>query len=417
MGRWALVKVEELPLGERPLSFGIKGRDVRELQTILQELRLLPCEPTGEYDYLTMEAVRNFQKSFSIYPDGKAGFQTIKMLKEPGIQERLYVKVGEQAGLADLGLANSVNPLVFKNPENRRKIRQQPANGEVLIEKREVWTAGFDLKREEIRGAGYSGFLLETGHKLTAEQQRDSYGRAIREELKTFHLYLLSVNTKEEKKEAFFVQKGVVYDLREEKRISGKTRRKVSKRRLPYGRLKQRGMDNDSLVFWWLSPGEKIYCTLPTLQEADGIIVTPPIHVESGYSHQVWQREIRRLIRVYPCTRILVHFDLRGRERTGDGEENWLTFYETKALRLSGMGSGSITRRRLEDEGWIHVCYEKEGKAREALLSDIHTLRGILARVDRMNLAGVVITGADFIQERLSSELNRFFTVAPRRWV
>ena len=32
MGRWALVKVEELPLGERPLSFGTKGRDVQELK-------------------------------------------------------------------------------------------------------------------------------------------------------------------------------------------------------------------------------------------------------------------------------------------------------------------------------------------------------------------------------------------------
>ena len=152
MGRWALVKVEELPLGERPLSFGTKGRDVRELQTILRELRLLPYEPTGEYDYLTMEAVRNFQKSFSIYPDGRAGFKTIRMLKEPGIQERLYVQVGKQASLTALGLAKQVNSLAFKNPENRRKIKQQPANGDMLIEKREVWTAGSDLNWEEIRG-------------------------------------------------------------------------------------------------------------------------------------------------------------------------------------------------------------------------------------------------------------------------
>ena len=126
--------------------------------------------------------------------------------------------------------------------------------------------------------------------------------------------------------------------------------------------MKQRGKDNDSLVFWWLSPGEKIYYTLPTPQEADGIIVTPSIRVENGYSHQVWQREIRRLIQVYPCTRILAYFDLRGRERIGDGEENRLTYYETKALRLSGMRSGVITRRRLEDEGRIHVCYEKDGE-------------------------------------------------------
>ena len=51
------------------------------------------------------------------------------------------------------------------------------------------------------------------------------------------------------------------------------------------------------------------------------------------------------------------------------------------------------------------------------MLSDVHTLRGILVRVDRLNLAGVVITGAGFLQERLSIELNRFFTAAPRRWV
>lgn len=415
MGRWALVKVEELPLGERPLSFGTKGRDVRELQTILRELRLLSQEPTGEYDYLTMEAVRNFQKSFSIYPDGMAGFKTIRMLKELGIQERLYVQVGEKAGLAGLGLANQVSPLAFKNPENRGRVKQQPTNGYVLIEKREVWTAGFELNQEEIRNAGYSGFLLGTGNEMTGKKQRDGHRKATREELKTFNLYL-AADTKE-KDEAFFARKGVAYDLREKKRISGKTRRKVSKGGLPYGQLKKMGMDDGSLVFWWLSSGEKICYSLPSPQEADGIIFTPPICVEDGYSHQVWQREIRRLTRVYPCTRILAHFDLRGRERTGRGVENPLSFYETKALRLSGMGFSDISRRRLEDEGWIHVRYEKDGEEREALLSDVRTLQGILTRVDRLNLAGVVITGADFIQDRLPIELNRFFAVAPRRWV
>ena len=47
---------------------------------------------------------------------------------------------------------------------------------------------------------------------MTAEKQRDSRGRAIREELKTFNLYL-SVDTKENEEDSF-VQKGVVYDLR-----------------------------------------------------------------------------------------------------------------------------------------------------------------------------------------------------------
>ena len=64
MGRWALVKVEELPLGERPLSFGTKGRDVRELQTILRELRLLPYEPTGEYDIINHGGSKELSKEF-----------------------------------------------------------------------------------------------------------------------------------------------------------------------------------------------------------------------------------------------------------------------------------------------------------------------------------------------------------------
>ena len=65
------------------------------------------------------------------------------------------------ASLTALGLAKQINSLAFKNPENRRKIKQQPANGDMLIEKREVWTAGSDLNWEEIRGAGYSDFAGE----------------------------------------------------------------------------------------------------------------------------------------------------------------------------------------------------------------------------------------------------------------
>lgn len=421
MGRMALVKVEELPLGRRPLYFGTKGCDVRELQSILQELRLLQQEPTGDYDYLTMEAVRNFQKSFSLAADGEAGFMTLKMLKEPGIWERLYLQVEKEEAVADLGLPGHVSRLAFKNPVNRRRVKQIPNKGHVLIEKREVWSVGFEFNQEEMQGAGFTGFLLGTSGESKGENQRG--GGRKKEGAAAFDLYLAGGPKQRMEESAtanlenFFAERGLVYDLRGKTKIPKKTRRKISKSPCTRRQLKKRGSADGSLVFWWLSSCEKAYHNLPSRQEADGVIFSPAIVVDEAYSHQVWQREIRKMLQVYPCTRILAHFDLRGQERAGDGVINPLSFYETKALRLSGFNSGGISRRRLEADGWIYTRYQRDAEEREALIPDLRTLQGILARVDRLNLAGVVITGADFVQDRMQTELNRFFAVTPRRWV
>lgn len=421
MGRLALVKVEELPLGRRPLYFGTKGCDVRELQSILQELRILPQEPTGDYDHLTMEAVRNFQKSFSLAADGEAGFKTLKMLKEPGIWERLYLQVEKEWAVADPGLPGHVSRLAFKDPVNRRRVKKMSNKGQVLIEKREAWSVGFEFNQEEIQDAGFTGFMLGTSSVPKEEKQRGR-GRK-REGIITFDLYLAgepkqrmgeSAATNQENS---FAEKGLVYDLRGMTRISKKTRRKISKGLGTRKQLKKRGVADGSLVFWWLSSSKKIYHNLPGRQEADGVIFSPAIVVDEAYSHRAWQREIRKLLQVYPCTRILAHFDLRGQERAGDGAVNPLSFYETKALRLSGFGSGGSSRHRLEADGWIYIRYQRDAEEREALIPDLRTLQGILARVDRLNLAGVVITGADFVQDRMQTELNRFFAVTPRRWV
>jgi lipoprotein-anchoring transpeptidase ErfK/SrfK len=65
-------------LGGAELIRGARGRDVRELQTTLHSLSLLPeARVTGRYDAATARAVRAFQQSRSLPADGVAGIETI----------------------------------------------------------------------------------------------------------------------------------------------------------------------------------------------------------------------------------------------------------------------------------------------------------------------------------------------------
>ena len=63
-------------LGQRVLSKGAAGEDVRTLQQILSARRYGTLVPTGRFDEATEVAVKNFQRSARLAVDGIVGPQT-----------------------------------------------------------------------------------------------------------------------------------------------------------------------------------------------------------------------------------------------------------------------------------------------------------------------------------------------------
>jgi hypothetical protein len=63
-------------LGERVLSEGSEGPDVRTLQSILEAREYGPLQVTGRFDAATAAAVRRFQREAGLQTDGVVGPQT-----------------------------------------------------------------------------------------------------------------------------------------------------------------------------------------------------------------------------------------------------------------------------------------------------------------------------------------------------
>jgi len=68
--------VTKTQLGERVLSEGSEGPDVRTLQSILEARGYGPLEVTGRFDAATASAVRRFQAEAGLQADGVVGPQT-----------------------------------------------------------------------------------------------------------------------------------------------------------------------------------------------------------------------------------------------------------------------------------------------------------------------------------------------------
>ncbi len=68
-------------LGDRTLTTGMVGRDVRHLQVRLRRLGLLRAPATARFGPLTRRAVRTYQRSRCLTADGVAGPATIRALR------------------------------------------------------------------------------------------------------------------------------------------------------------------------------------------------------------------------------------------------------------------------------------------------------------------------------------------------
>jgi peptidoglycan hydrolase-like protein with peptidoglycan-binding domain len=424
----SLVPVAELPPGRRYLRLGTKGRDVQELQRILAGLGFFPGVPHGNYDFLTREAVKDFQRAFHLAADGAVGPKTWRMLGEPGIWNRLCHPLPAGETLPELAARYGVSPGAWKDPASRRRGKRFFPGDLVLLEERELWLAAGELLEAGVfctptrvlrmePATGQTGELVAgqinhpvTGWKnskiLPGKTEKPVPGMSGRKHVQAgnpgeFSLFKLSPPwTVTGREGAGKEAGGVVADLRNTLRPG---RRLQGKMRQALRALRQNSRGE---IFWWLAAGDKL-AALPKDDEADGILLS--VNTGPWFSPAVdgeWRREVKSLLARYPCTRVILQFDLAAREIGPDGGVRFLPAGSSKALRQFQPG-----RRQRLAGGWLQLQSSHGKEEHKFLLADRNTLRAIFSALDRLNLRGVLLTGIQGLEGALLKEAAQFFLV------
>lgn len=124
-------------LGTRVLKVGMQGHDVCELQTQLKNLGYEPGACDGKFGYLTLEAMRFFQRDYGLQIDGIAGDQVYALIKyrRLPITRRVHeVQPGET--LIQIAQRYKVGPTAFR--EYKPNLKLYPGQ-ELTLFDREVW--------------------------------------------------------------------------------------------------------------------------------------------------------------------------------------------------------------------------------------------------------------------------------------
>ncbi len=373
MPRLAILPVTGLPLGKRWLSLGDRGQDVRQLQELLTRLGLYDGEGTGEYDLLTREAVKAFQRAYCLAADGVSGPDTCKLLTEAGIFNRVLPKTGAGESISSLAAKYGVGFQAFKDPETRRRLRRVATGQPLMLERRELIigvASEVPAEEEAKQGATCGGLNL-----LRYVQPQE---------------FTALVSNYAHPPSAW------VLDLTVEP--LSKRKRRILRR------VRQQG---HSELIWWLTTEHQRF---PTSEEADAVIISVPVFVSDHYTHGVWLREIKKILTHYPCTRLLVHFDLRAQEKDASGAQRLLTAAEGRIARLNRTGD----LKRVGVHGWIFYQYRLKGEVRSVLVADRLTIRGMLHQIDNLNLRGILLTGSDNWWEGWQKEGSQYFLATPR---
>jgi peptidoglycan hydrolase-like protein with peptidoglycan-binding domain len=366
--RLVILPIDGLPLGKRWLSLGDQGRDVRQLQEILTAL--YEAGVTGEYDLLTREGVKAFQRAYHLSVDGVTGPDTCRLLAEAKIHNRVLKKIKEEENLSFLADLYGVGRQAFKDPETRRRLERAKTGRLVMLEKRELI---FSVPTQELVEGTVE--KIRMGGPLYSARPEELKGLA---------------------EKPMEPGASLVVDLTGEKLTSGKKRM-----------LRRFRSKTDAELIWRLRPDGYYY---PTPEEADALLIPLSASVSEQYTHGVWLPEVKRVLTYYPCTRLLLHFDLRGKEKGEKGEERFITPAERRMTRLNRVGAP----KRLGAYGWIFYRYRWKEEIRAVLFPDALTVRGILNHIDRLNLRGVVLSGLENWPEIWQEEGNRYFLATPR---
>ena len=371
MPRLMILPVSRLPLGKRWLTVGARGQDVRQLQALLSELGLYAGAISGEYDLLTQEAVKGFQKAYRLAVDGVCGPDTCKLLTEERIHNRILRICGEGETIHTLAAQYGVSWQAFKDPATRCRLRQAAPGQQIMVERREL-----------IFGVETHGSPEYPGVETTEGE----------------NFFYVQPERLPELVSGFSLPDGssLVVDL---------SAKKLSRHERKALRRVRQVVKAD--LIWWQNID---HCHFPSTAEADALIISVPVSVFAVASPAVWPRQIKKLLTYYPCTRLFLHFDLRGRDRDEEGTEHYLTPVERKMARLNRIGEP----KRIGQYGWVCYRYRYKDETRTVFVPDRLTIRGILDQIDRLNLRGAVFTGLDNGWEVWQKEGNRYFLATPR---
>lgn len=370
MPHLAVLRKNELPFGKRVLTIGSEGRDVQYLQTVLNKLGIYNGDYLGHYDLLTMEAVKTFQKAYYLSADGITGPDTSKLLMDPSIHNRLFIQPVSGGTLAELATEYGVGLPALKDPAGRRRLQKLEPQSPVIIEKREIILE----------------LSLGTKETTRAEDQPTTNASA-----NTLHLLNLEeIAVQKQRKILLMPQSRLIISSTSKRapRFLRKTSRQLQ-------------LEGKTEIIWWLNSETLLF---PQPGEADGLLYSPQSRGIAAHGRFDW-KEIRKILYYYPCTRLLVHFDLRGRGKTVDGRERLLTAYESRIARINRISNP----RRVAENGWVYYRYKLKAEEREAFLPDLRTIRGVLHQIDHYNLRGVLFTGIEEWEEGIKEESNRFF--------
>jgi hypothetical protein len=182
---WHLMRVKNLPIGKRILNYGAQGKDVAQLQKLLNQAGFYFGEEDGAYGPLTEEAVFLFQKAYKLRIDGRAGPELfhilMNLIKNKKIGRIIYT-IKEQDSLGAISEKFAVNENAWErlpgqcNPQKRI----YPGMKLLLHEKTFlVWESpGVSINNLEVTGYIQDAWHIDgegTLHPLVNDDDSGSY--------------------------------------------------------------------------------------------------------------------------------------------------------------------------------------------------------------------------------------------------
>lgn len=165
-----------------------EGGDVEELQKTLQELGYYSGKISGIYDSITIEAVFNFQKNYSVISDdtdygaGYFGPKTKEALEKAIVEQETKLEFGQVLAQMDLQTTTMVVVLEDKKVQSRTKIFTKEETSEAVIAETEENRQELQLISATLQKGDKGNLvmklqrILKTEGYLNIAQETDFFG-------------------------------------------------------------------------------------------------------------------------------------------------------------------------------------------------------------------------------------------------
>ena len=141
---WKIVAMSEVSLGKRNLRVGSQGKDVRELQQLLNETGFYFGPVDGIYGILTEEAVSLFQRTYNLKDDGIAGPELYVTLQNASLKpNRIIYTVKPRENLKTISRNFGVSKSAWQSiPGQGNPQRKIYPGMKILLKQKAVFCSG-----------------------------------------------------------------------------------------------------------------------------------------------------------------------------------------------------------------------------------------------------------------------------------